>query len=129
MSKRSAPDSHACKHVSMACGIADGLGRGRGGVYHTSRSLFALPVANMISLAVLLEMSMTRCLYTTGRMPLMCLTLLLPVSSGSLSFSSPACALIPAEDKGYMLLFMHHLGGHDDMSRHQCVLQASTGST
>ena len=28
----------------------------------TSRSLFALPVANMISLAVLVEMSMTRCL-------------------------------------------------------------------
>jgi hypothetical protein len=70
-----------------------------------------------------------RRLYTTGKMPLMCLTLLLPVSSSSPSFSSPACALIPAEDKGYMLMLMHHLGGNDDMSRHQCVLQASTGNT
>ena len=100
-------------------------------MYHTSRSLFALPVANMISLAVLLDMSMIRRLYTTGKIPLMCLTLLLPVSSGSPSFLSPACALIPAEDKGYMLMLMlmHHLGGNDDMSRHQCVLQASTGNT
>ena len=76
----------------------------------------------MISLAVLLDMSIMRCLYTTGKMPLMCLTLLLPVSSGSLSSSSLACALIPAEDKGYMLMLMHHSGGHDDMSRHMCAV-------